>query len=104
MAFHRAAQSRMVAAIGLAIVAMLGIFSLGILRPQVIGEVMFAALLVNTNIPIANNGDLITYTKTELQLGADTDPTRHRGQGAKTSVRWAQAIRASLSLVLQSHR
>ncbi len=33
---------------------------------------MHAALLVNTNIPIANNGNTITHTKSEFQFGADS--------------------------------
>ncbi len=33
---------------------------------------MFATLLVNSNIPIPNNGDLITHTKPEFQFGADS--------------------------------
>jgi len=33
---------------------------------------MFATLLVNSNIPIPNTGDLITHTKSEFQFGADS--------------------------------
>ncbi len=33
---------------------------------------MFAALLVNPQIPIPNSGDLVTHTKSEFELGADS--------------------------------
>lgn len=33
---------------------------------------MFATLLVNPNIPIPNSGDLVTHTRSEFELGADS--------------------------------
>jgi hypothetical protein len=46
LAFRRAARSRTIAVFGLAFVTVIGVFSLGVLRPQVIAEVLFAALLI----------------------------------------------------------
>lgn len=40
--------------------------------PGTAGQQMFASLLVNTNIPIPNTGDLITHTRSEYQSGADS--------------------------------
>jgi hypothetical protein len=40
--------------------------------PGTAEQEMFAALLVNDNIPIANNSNLITYSQAEYQLGADS--------------------------------
>lgn len=40
--------------------------------PGTASQEMFATLLVNPNIPIANSGDLVTHTKPEFQFGADS--------------------------------
>jgi hypothetical protein len=40
--------------------------------PGTAPQEMFATLLINPNIPIANSGDLITHTKSEFQFGADS--------------------------------
>ena len=40
--------------------------------PGTAPQEMFATLLVNPNIPIANSGDLITHTRNEFQFGADS--------------------------------
>ncbi|MCC7465816.1 MAG: T9SS type A sorting domain-containing protein [Saprospiraceae bacterium] len=40
--------------------------------PGTADQEMFAALLVNPNIPIPNSGDLVTHTRSEFQLGADS--------------------------------
>lgn len=40
--------------------------------PGTAQQEMFATLLVNPFIPIANNGNVITYTKSEFQPGADS--------------------------------
>lgn len=40
--------------------------------PGTADQEMFAALLVNPNIPIPNSGDLVTHTSSEFELGADS--------------------------------
>ncbi len=40
--------------------------------PGTAQQQMFAALLINENIPIANTGDLISYSAPEYQFGADS--------------------------------
>jgi hypothetical protein len=40
--------------------------------PGTADQEMFAALLVNPNIPIPNSGDLVTHTRSEFELGADS--------------------------------
>jgi hypothetical protein len=58
--------------------------------PGTAEQEMFAALMVNGNIPIPNNSDLITYSKAEYQFGADsiyiwglTGHTHKYGRGYK---------------------
>ncbi|MBC7776561.1 MAG: T9SS type A sorting domain-containing protein [Phycisphaerae bacterium] len=40
--------------------------------PGTAQQEMFAALLINENIPIANTGDLVSYSAPEYQFGADS--------------------------------
>ncbi|MDO8368524.1 MAG: T9SS type A sorting domain-containing protein [Saprospiraceae bacterium] len=40
--------------------------------PGTAPQEMFATLLVNSNIPIPNSGDLVTHTRPEFQFGADS--------------------------------
>ncbi len=64
---------------------------------------MFATLLVNSNIPIPNSGDLITHTKSEFQFGADSlyiwglmGHTHKYGRGYKVWKRLANGQKGDL--------
>lgn len=64
---------------------------------------MFADLLINPNIPIANNGNLITYKQTVFQTGADSiyiwglmGHTHKYGKGYKVWARNANGSQGTL--------
>lgn len=64
---------------------------------------MFAALLIKENIPIPNNGNLITYSDSEFQPGADSiyiwglmGHTHKYGQGYKVWKRLANGLKGDL--------
>ena len=71
--------------------------------PGTAPQEMFATLLVNGNIPIPNNGNLITYSQPEYQFGADSiyiwglmGHTHKYGQGYKAWKRLANGQRGEL--------
>lgn len=71
--------------------------------PGTAAQEMFAALLVNLNIPIPNNGNLTTYSKPEYQFGSDSiyiwglmGHTHKYGQGYKVWKRQANGQKGDL--------
>lgn len=71
--------------------------------PGTAPQEMFAALLVNDNIPIANNSNLITYSQAEYDPGADSiyvwglmGHTHKYGQGYKAWKRLANGQKGDL--------
>ena len=71
--------------------------------PGTAPQEMFAALLVNGNIPIANSGNLITYSQSEFEFGADSiyvwgvmGHTHKYGKGYKAWKRLANGLKGDL--------
>ncbi len=71
--------------------------------PGTADQEMFAALLVNPNIPIPNSGDLVTHTSSEFEPGADSiyiwglmGHTHKYGRGYKVWKRQANGQKGDL--------
>lgn len=71
--------------------------------PGTADQEMFATLLVNPNIPIPNSGDLVTHTRSEFELGADSiyiwglmGHTHKYGRGYKVWKRQANGQKGDL--------
>src|SRR5262249_19218901 len=55
LAFHRLTQSWRLALLGLLLAGLLGLGHLGVLRPQVVGELLFALVLLTLSRPVLSN-------------------------------------------------